>query len=49
LARRHPQEIVAVVDAMGTGLRERLTRWQVLDRLSVAGVPGFEALVAGLG
>ena len=49
LVGRHPQEVVDVIEAMGAALREPLTRGQILDRLTSAGVPRFAARVAGLG
>ncbi len=49
LASRHPQQVVEVIDAMGTSLRMPLNRQQVLDRLAAAGVPKFAARIAGSG
>ena len=49
LLRRYPQDVLGVIDAMRTALREPLTRAQVLDRLAAGGVPAFAALAIELG
>ena len=48
LLRRYPQDVIGVVSAMGAALREPLTRTQVLDRFSAAGIPRFATRAAGL-
>ena len=48
LLRRYPQDVLGVIDAMGGALRVPLTRAEILDRLSRAGIPGFAALAIEL-
>ena len=49
LLRRHPQDVLTVVDAMGQSLRSPLTRDEVLARLAAAGAPGFASAASEWG
>jgi predicted nucleic acid-binding protein len=48
LLRRHPEDVLGVIDAMGSALRNPLDRGEVLDRLAAAGVGEFAARAAEL-
>lgn len=43
LLRRHPDDVLRVVDEMGSSLRAPLGRAEVLGRLAAAGLPRFAA------
>ena len=49
LLRRHPQDVLSVVDEMGQSLRSPLTRDEVLARLGAAGAPGFASAASEWG
>jgi predicted nucleic acid-binding protein len=49
LLRRHPQDVLSVVDALGESLRSPLARAAVLARLAAAGAPGFASAASELG
>jgi len=44
LLRRYPRDVIGVIDDMGKALRVPLTRTEVLNRLTVGGIPQFAAL-----